>query len=233
MLSAKLEDYLKTIYAFQDGDSPVAPSTIAAALDVTPPTVTTTMEKLHDRGLVEREAYKGVRLTDEGEIVALEVLRHHRLIELFLTEHLDYDWTEVHDEADQLEHHISEKFEERLVVLLDDPAIDPHGAPIPNADLEPPVASEGTPLRECETGDIVVVTQVHDRDPDELEYLTQRDIELGTRLEITEIAPFGMFTVEPEDGGKSVSLPKEIAANIRVSVNDPQTRSVGGTNGVA
>ena len=233
MPSAKLEDYLKTIYGFQEGDSLVAPSTIAAALNVTPPTVTTTMEKLHDRGLVEREAYKGVRLTNEGEIVALEVLRHHRLIELFLTEHLDYDWTEVHDEADRLEHHISEKFEERLVVLLDDPDIDPHGAPIPGANLKPPVAGDSTSLCECETGDVVVVTQVYDREPDELEYLTHRGIELGTHLEITEIAPFGMITVGPEDGGKSVSLPKEIAANIRVSVSDPQTRSVGDTNGVA
>jgi Mn-dependent DtxR family transcriptional regulator len=147
MLSDVMEDYLKTIYYLQgDGEERIRTSDIASHLDVTSPTVTSMLEKLEDRGLVDREKYKGVRLTDEGETVALEVLRHHRLLEAYLTEHLDYDWSEVHDEADRLEHHISEKFERRLADLLGDPEVDPHGDPIPNEELDPPPADEGVPV---------------------------------------------------------------------------------------
>jgi len=134
MLSDVMEDYLKTIYSLQqDSDDPIATSAIAEYLDVTSPTVTSMIEKLEDRGLVEREKYKGVELTDEGETVALEVLRHHRLLEAYLTEHLDYSWSEVHEEADALEHHISEEFERRVAEVLGDPEVDPHGDPIPSA----------------------------------------------------------------------------------------------------
>ena len=122
MLSDVMEDYLKSIYSLQaDDGEPVSPSALADHLGVTPPTVTSMVEKLEERGLVEREKYKGVELTDEGRTVALEVLRHHRLLEAYLTEHLDYSWSEVHDEADALEHHISEEFERRVADLLDDP----------------------------------------------------------------------------------------------------------------
>src|SRR6056297_4177740 len=138
MLSDVMEDYLKAIYTLQEGsEDPVATSDIADELDVTPPTVTSMVEKLEDRGLVEREKYKGVELTPEGETVALEVIRHHRLLEAYLTEHLDYSWSEVHDEADALEHHISEEFERRVAEALDDPEVDPHGDPIPGVDLDP------------------------------------------------------------------------------------------------
>src|SRR5699024_8349763 len=96
MPSAKSEDYIKAVYRLQNDDGPVATSAVADALGVTAPTVTATMKRLEDAGLVEREEYKGVRLTTEGELVAIETIRHHRLLELFLTEQLDYDWTEVH-----------------------------------------------------------------------------------------------------------------------------------------
>ena len=102
MSSAKAEDYIKAVYQLGDGDEPVAPSAIAEALGVTTPTVTATMKRLADQGLVEREEYKGSHLTEEGELLAIETIRHHRLLELFLTEQLNYDWTEVHDEADRL-----------------------------------------------------------------------------------------------------------------------------------
>ena len=107
MPSATAEDYLKTVYQLADGDEPVPTSAIADTLDVTPPTVTATMKRLESHGFVEREEYKGVRLTEDGSLIALETIRHHRLLELFLAEHLGYDWTEVHDEADTLEHHIA------------------------------------------------------------------------------------------------------------------------------
>src|SRR5699024_6459227 len=172
----------------------------------TAPTVTATMKRLEDAGLVEREEYKGVRLTTEGELVAIETIRHHRLLELFLTEQLDYDWTEVHDEADRLEHHISERLETELAAALDDPSADPHGAPIPTEDLGPTDAND-EPLSAYDEGETVVVAQVADSDSEILSYLADAGIALGTHLEITEVAPFGMLTVVPDGSDDTVSLP--------------------------
>ena len=211
-----MEDYLKAIYELQRGaEEPVSTSRIAEALEVTSPTATSMMEKLADRGLVDREKYKGVRLTTEGETVAIEVIRHHRLLETYLTEHLGYDWAEVHDEADILEHHISEEFERRVAKALDDPEVDPHGDPIPSEALDPVDETAGETLNEHEEGDVLVVDRVRDRDPDELAYLSEAGIRPGVRLELVEVAPIGMFTVEVD--GEAVSLPERIAGMIRVS----------------
>jgi DtxR family Mn-dependent transcriptional regulator len=220
MLSAKMEDYLKAIYEIsQQEGAPVSTSSLAEYLDVTPPTATSMMEKLADRGLVEREKYSGVELTTEGETIALEVLRHHRLIETYLAEHLDYDWAEVHEEADRLEHHISEAFERRVANKLDDPEVDPHGDPIPNDALEPLASGSGATLGEHTEGDIVVVRRVRDRDADELAYLQEAGITPETELAVTEVAPIGMVTVELPDG-ETVSVPDEIADSIRVRATD-------------
>ncbi|MFB6125110.1 MAG: metal-dependent transcriptional regulator [Halanaeroarchaeum sp.] len=215
MLSDVMEDYLKAIYELeQDVGPPVRTSAIAEYLDVTSPTVTSMMEKLADRGLVVREKYAGVELTEDGERVALEVLRHHRLIEAYLAEHLDYEWSEVHDEADVLEHHISEAFEERVAAALDDPAVDPHGDPIPGADLEPIPDDETRPLSAFDSGDEVIVARVRDRDEEELVYLADAGIVPGRRLEIVEVAPIGMYTVVHEEG--QAHLPESIADVTRV-----------------
>ena len=217
MLSAVMEDYLKAIYQLQaEGDGErVRTSAVAEYLDVTPPTVTGMVSKLEERELVDREKYKGVTLTTDGERVALEVIRHHRLLEAYLTEHLDFTWSEVHDEADRLEHHISEAFEERVAAVLEDPTVDPHGAPIPNADLEPPEEPVGAALAEYEEGEEVAVREVSDRDPEILEYLSARGINPGVSLEIEEIAPFGMVTVRTESGER-VSLPEDVARHVWV-----------------
>ncbi|WP_458187154.1 metal-dependent transcriptional regulator [Haladaptatus sp. NG-WS-4] len=216
MLSDVMEDYLKAIYTLQqESEEPVATSAIAEYLGVTPPTVTSMVEKLADRGLLDREKYKGVELTEEGETVALEVLRHHRLLESYLTEHLDYSWSEVHDEADRLEHHISEEFERRVAEALGNPAVDPHGDPIPDADLTP-IEDDTTPLSEHDTGTTVVVARVSDRDEAELRYLSDAGITPGTELEIVDVAPFGMVTVAIEDDEQS--LPESVARSIRVRV---------------
>lgn len=218
MLSAVMEDYLKAIYQLQgEGDGErVRTSAIAEHLEVTPPTVTSMLSKLEERGLADREKYKGVTLTTDGERVALEVIRHHRLLESYLTEHLDFTWSEVHDEADRLEHHISETFEERVAATLEDPTVDPHGAPIPNADLEPPAEPMGDALAEYDVGTTVEVREVSDRDPDVLEYLSERGINPGVSLSVEEVAPFGMVTVRP-DGGEPVSLPEDVARHVRVA----------------
>jgi DtxR family Mn-dependent transcriptional regulator len=215
MLSDVMEDYIKAIYRLErEHGPPVGTSTIADHLDVTPPTVTSMLEKLEDRGLVEREKYKGVELTDEGETVALEVLRHHRLLESYLAEHLDYEWSEVHDEADALEHHISEEFERRVAEALGEPAVDPHGDPIPNADLEPLADDDTVPLADCEESERVVIARVDDRDGDELQYLDDAGVRPGVELEVLEVAPIGMLTVAVEGGEQS--LPERVARSVRV-----------------
>ncbi|NEU57353.1 metal-dependent transcriptional regulator [Halorussus sp. MSC15.2] len=222
MLSDVMEDYLKSIYALQKEDGgPVSTSAIADYLDVTPPTVTSMVEKLEDRGLVEREKYKGVELTAEGETVALEVLRHHRLLESYLTEHLDYSWSEVHEEADTLEHHISEEFEQRVADALGDPEVDPHGDPIPSADLAPLETDDTTPLSDHDSGDRLVVARVSDRDEEELRYLADAGIAPGTELDVLDVAPFGMVTVRVGDGDeREQSLPENVARSIRVRPAD-------------
>ncbi|RJT06491.1 metal-dependent transcriptional regulator [Halococcus sp. IIIV-5B] len=228
MPSATAEDYLKTVYQLADGDEPVPTSAIADALDVTPPTVTATMKRLEGHGLVEREEYKGVRLTEEGDLIALETIRHHRLLELFLAEHLGYDWTEVHDEADTLEHHISERLETELAAVLGDPTADPHGAPIPTADLEH-TGADDDPLSEYGEGEHAVVTQVADTDPEILAYLSDAGLTPETELEVREVAPFGMVTVLPEGREETVSLPAEIAAAVRVRPTDAEPAGDGMT----
>ena len=224
-----MEDYLKAIYALQQNDDdPIATSAIAEYLDVTPPTVTSMLEKLEERELVEREKYKGVELTEEGETVALEVLRHHRLLESYLTEHLDYSWSEVHEEADTLEHHISEEFERRVAEALDDPEFDPHGDPIPNADLTPPKDDDTTPLSQYEAGDELEVARVSDRDEQELQYLADAGIAPGTTLEVVDVAPFGMVTVRfADDADREQSLPENVARSIRVRESDSEDSNPG------
>jgi DtxR family Mn-dependent transcriptional regulator len=216
MFSDVMEDYLKAIYVLQaEGDPPVSTSAIAEYLDKTPPTVTSMVGKLEDHALVDREKYKGVELTTEGETVALEVIRHHRLLETYLTEQLDYSWSEVHEEADRLEHHISEEFERRVAEALDYPTVDPHGDPIPDADLEPLGEDESVRLSEFAEDDHVVVARVSDRNDEELAYLEDAGITPGTELVVDDIAPFGMITVRTPDGHEQ-SLPESVARSIRV-----------------
>jgi DtxR family Mn-dependent transcriptional regulator len=229
MLSAKMEDYLKAVYEIKQRDGePVSTSSVAELLEVTPPTVTSMMEKLADRGLVDREKYSGVRLTQEGETVALEVLRHHRLLETYLAERLGYDWAEVHDEADRLEHHISEEFEQRVADVLDEPEVDPHGDPIPNDALDPVEEDGHATLHEQGEADRVVVERVRDRDPEELSYLKDAGIVPGTELRIEEIAPIGMITVGIVGDG-TVSVPDDIARSIQVRPLEQSSGNASGT----
>ncbi len=222
MLSDVMEDYLKAIYVLQaeaaeEGEepAPVSTSAIADRLDVTSPTVTSMLDTLEKRGLVDREKYKGVRLTPEGETLAIEVLRHHRLIEAYLASELDYEWTDVHEEADVLEHHISERLETQIAEALGDPTVDPHGDPIPGADLAPPQDAPGQRLDECSVGDRVVVQRVRHRTDEELRYLSDHGVEPGAELELVEVAPFGMVTVEGTAGRQSI--PEPVARQIRVA----------------
>ena len=216
MLSAVMEDYIKAIYAIgNDTGERVGTSELADYLDVTSPTVSSMIKKLEEQGLVNREEYRGVTLTEEGEIVALEILRHHRLLESFLSEHLDYDWADVHEEADRLEHHVSEKLAERIAEVLDNPGVDPHGDPIPDADLKLPEDADRSRLSDASEGDRAVVRRIRHQGDEELRYLAAAGIEPGVELEVLEIAPFGLVTVRTPDGEQS--LPEEIARLIETT----------------
>jgi DtxR family Mn-dependent transcriptional regulator len=190
--SEAIEDYAKAIYALQRraGEAGVSTNDLAERLGVTPGSVSAMLRKLADRGLVSHEPYRGVQLTAAGERVALEVLRHHRLLELYLAEHLDVPWDRVHEEAEALEHVISEDLEARIAAKLGNPTHDPHGDPIPDADL---VIDEGETrsLADMEVGDTGTFARVSDSDPAMLRYLHERGIALGDELEVVDRQPFG------------------------------------------
>jgi len=232
MLSDVMEDYLKSIYVLQhETGERVSTSAIAERMDVTSPTVTSMLDKLEERGLVDREKYKGVRLTPEGDTVAIEILRHHRLIESYLAEALDYEWTDVHDEAERLEHHISERFESRIAEALGDPAVDPHGDPIPTEDLSPPDDAPERRLSECDVGERVVIRRVRDRTDEELRYLSRAGVQPGNEVEIVEVAPFGMVTVAGSQGEQS--LPVGVARLVHVAPPDVDVDANGDPTGDA
>ena len=196
-VSAAVQDYAKAIYALQAraGGEAVSTHDLAERLDVTAASASGMVRKLDDLGLATHERYRGVELTDEGEKVALEVLRHHRLLELYLAESLDVPWDRVHDEAEVLEHVLSEDLEDLIAAKLGNPTRDPHGDPIPTRDGhidETPTES----LQELEAGDSGVFVRVSDSDPEMLRYLDERGVHLGDELEVLERQPFdGPLTV--------------------------------------
>ena len=187
-----VEDYAKAIYALERrGDGPVGTSALAERLGVSPGTVTAMIKRLAELGLAKHEPYRGVTLTESGERVALEVMRHHRLIESFLAEALGMPWDRVHDEAEVLEHYISEELEERIAAALGDPSHDPHGDPIPDQQLALADDGGGLPLAELALGRSARFTRVSDSDPAMLRYLDERGIRPGAELTVREREPFG------------------------------------------
>ncbi len=187
-----VEDYAKAIYALERrDDGPVGTSALAERLGVLPGTVTAMLKRMAELGLAEHEPYRGVALTDRGERVALEVIRHHRLIESYLAEALGMPWDKVHDEAEVLEHYISEELEERIAEALGDPTHDPHGDPIPDRELAIDELAGGVPLLELAPGDSATFTRVSDSDPAMLRYLAERGIRPGALIGIREQEPFG------------------------------------------
>jgi DtxR family transcriptional regulator, Mn-dependent transcriptional regulator len=186
-----VEDYAKAIYTLaRRAQGPVGTSAVAERLGVSPGTVTAMLKRMADLGLLSYEPYHGVTLTDAGERVALEVIRHHRLIEAFLAESLDMPWDRVHDEAEVLEHYISEDLERRISEKLGDPRIDPHGDPIPSAELDL-AEDETVRLADLEEGVTATFMRVSDSDPEMLRYLAERGITPGVALRVTGRQPFG------------------------------------------
>jgi DtxR family transcriptional regulator, Mn-dependent transcriptional regulator len=216
-----VEDYAKAIHALRERESgAVTNSALAERLGVSPGSVTAMLKRMGDLGLVEHEPYQAVTLTEAGERVALEVIRHHRLLEAYLSEALGMPWDRVHDEAEVLEHYISEELEERMAAALGDPTLDPHGDPIPDRELSV-AASEGTPLAMLDPGAEGVFTRVSDSDPAMLRYLAERGIKPGTALEVVERQPFGgPLTVSI--GGDRHAIGGELARRMIVSNGAPR-----------
>ena len=189
--SPAVEDYAKAIYVLETrAGEPVSTNALADRLEVTAGSVSAMLRKLADLELVEHERYHGVRLTESGRRLALEVIRHHRLLELFLAEVLDMPWDRVHKEAEVLEHVLSSELEEIIAAKLGNPTHDPHGDPIPTAEFtiqERPTHS----LAELEPGARGVFVRVSDFDPEMLRYLGERGVTPGARFEVVDRQPFG------------------------------------------
>lgn len=190
-----IEDYLKAIYIVQQERGEVTTSLLSEQLGGNKPngikqgSVTGMIKKLAEMNLVTHAPYQGVRLTTAGERIALEVVRHHRLLELYLVEALGYSWDEVHDEAERLEHHISEKLEARIAALLGHPEFDPHGDPIPSLAGELP-PRDTTLLADLSIGSKAQVVRVCDQHAERLRYLASLGLVPGKRLLVIAVAPF-------------------------------------------
>lgn len=212
MLSASVGDYLKAVWNLGEAEA-ASTKEISVHLSVAPASVTSMLGRLQEMGLVKYERYRGASLTELGRSEALRLVRRHRLIETFLLEHLGYDWQEVHEEAERLEHAVSDGFTERLAEFLGHPERDPHGDPIPTPEGAL-AADDSFPLREAEAGEWVRIYKVGDESTAALDYLGERGLVPGRLLHVEETRELdGVVTVRDEDGGT-------------YALGDPLTRSV-------
>jgi DtxR family Mn-dependent transcriptional regulator len=217
--SEAVEDYAKAIYSLQRRSAGAAVSTndLAERLGVTAASASAMLKRLADQGLVDYVPYRGALLTGAGERLALEVLRHHRLLELYLSEHLGVPWDRVHEEAEALEHVLSADLEARIAAKLGNPSSDPHGDPIPDAQLritEPDTRA----LDSLEVGAVGTFVRVSDSDPEMLRYLGDRGVAIGVRLEVIDKMPFGGPLTVRFPSGEHV-LGGKLAAAMRVELS--------------
>lgn len=227
LLSPAVEDYLKAIYELElvSGDERVGTSNLADKLEVSNASVTGMLRKLSqmEPRLADYERYRGVRLTEAGRKIALEVVRHHRLIEAYLIEALGYSWDEVHAEAEELEHVISEELEDRIAAFLGHPSFDPHGDPIPDREgkFEEPREIQ---LTELEAGERGKITRVSDN-PKLLRYLDELEFGLQTRVEVLERGPFeGPIHVRVVDEHEVHALSRQVTDQVFVSKSKSRSR---------
>jgi DtxR family transcriptional regulator, Mn-dependent transcriptional regulator len=221
-LTHVIEDYLKAIYDLTVDSERASTNQIAERMGVTPASVTNMLQKLAatQPPLVEYRKHRGAKLTIAGEQVALEIIRHHRLLEMFLAQTLGYRWDEVHEEADRLEHVISEAMEERIALSLGDPRHDPHGDPIPTRDLHLPESSAMT-LSQLRPGRSAEVQRVRDADPELLRYLSEMGIIPEARLEVLDYSPFdGNLRLRIEGRNDAVVLGLSVTSQVYVEVEE-------------
>ncbi len=214
MLTHAAEDYLKSIYKLQEKGGKVSTGILAEYLNVKPASATGMIKKLKTMNLVDHQRYHGVTLTAAGKAIALEIIRHHRLLELYLFKALGIPWDGVHEEAEKLEHVISEDIEARMDAFLGYPTEDPHGAPIPdkNGVVTRP---DSIPMTELTDGQTCTIAEVSDTDPALLRYLGGFNLYPGTQFTVLEVAPFqGPFTIDI--AGEHAAIGREVAKNVFV-----------------
>jgi DtxR family Mn-dependent transcriptional regulator len=212
-LTRSVEDYLKTIYRLSSQGGFATTSDIAEILAVAPPSVSGMVKRLSEAGLIEHVPYRGVQLTHHGRRAALRTIRRHRILEVYLTRFLAYDWDSVHDEAERLEHAVSDELIARMARALGDPEVDPHGAPIPTADGDID-ETELASLADTPVGAEVVLRQVNDDDGAVLRYLAEQGLTPGVRLRITGRQPFNGPTIVDLAGVPRI-IGHELAAMLR------------------
>lgn len=215
-LTISIQDYLKHIYELTENGESASTNALAKKLSIKPGSVTGMIQKLASAkpALVEYEKHQGVTLTKEGKKAALEVIRHHRLLEAWLVQTLGYSWDEVHEEAERLEHVISEDFERRIAAAMGHPDRDPHGELIPTADLKMP-SDKSTPLSSLRPNQTATIKRVIASDKDLLRYLEGLELTPGTELEVKDHSPFD-HNLTIKVGRKSFVLGLSITSKIFV-----------------
>jgi DtxR family Mn-dependent transcriptional regulator len=217
--SQSVEDYLKTIYMVTRKGERASTQVVAELMGVTPASATGMLQKLagEEPPLVDYEKNHGARLTPDGEQIALEIIRHHRLLETFLQEKLGYTWDEVHAEADRLEHVISEELEERIAQSLGDPPYDPHGEPIPTREFHLPIESDMR-LAELRAGDQAIITRISTDNPDLLRYLASVGISIHSKVSVMDVSRFDAnITLKIEANDKICVLGPNITGSIFIT----------------
>jgi len=205
-LSQSVEDYLKVVYQLETEGPGATTNNIAEMMEVSSASVTNMLKRLARLNLIEHTSYKGAKLTEAGCKIALEILRHHRLLELYLKEIMGYGWDEVHEEAEKLEHHISEQFEDKIAELLNYPTHDPHGDPIPTKDgIMPKMAL--LPLTDASINNQYIIGRVRDQESELLRYFEKIGVIPGVQIRIIDKAPFnGPILVKLEDVEKTIGF---------------------------
>jgi DtxR family Mn-dependent transcriptional regulator len=209
------EDYLKALYLLRGDERPVPTRELAHRLGISSPSVSEMVTRLTAQGLVEHDRYRGQQLTREGRKVALELVRHHRLLEMFLVQVLGYAWDEVHDEAERLEHVISERMEQRIFELLGRPELDPHGHAIPTRGGKVRSVSDRA-LSDARAGERLVVEGVSDDDPGKLRELERRGLMPGTRVAVVTGSQYE-GPVEVKIKGRRANVPLGLARAVFVA----------------
>jgi DtxR family Mn-dependent transcriptional regulator len=216
-ITPAMQDYLKAVYRLGH-QGPVATQRLADELGVAPSSATNMAKRLHELGLVTHEPYHGVTLTEAGRQAALDVVRRHRLWETYLAQAVGMGWDEVHDEAERLEHYLSERLESRIDSLLGFPATDPHGDPIPREGADP---APGPTLLQAPAGAEGTISRISDRDPEQLRYLGALGIVPGARVTVLEHLPFEgpvrIRVLTSDEPGQEYVLGRMLAEAVRLA----------------